>query len=82
MERKSLSKVFKRLGGLKMTENKTEKKNEIIIEKLSNVLEELEFLIQNCPCIVGLGNYPTACIDGFDCTECWIKALRANERGV
>lgn len=63
-----------------MTENKMEKKNEIIIQKLSNVLEELEFLIQNCPCIVGLGNYPTACIDGFDCTECWIKALRAKER--
>lgn len=47
-------------------------KNEIIIQKLSNVLEELEFLNCNCPHTIGLKD----CYTDFDCVQCWIEALR------
>lgn len=49
-----------------------ENKNEIIIQKLSNVLEELEFLNCNCPHTIGLKD----CYTDFDCVQCWIEALR------
>ena len=50
-------------------------KNEIIIQKLSNVLEELEFLNCNCPHTIGLKD----CYTDFDCVQCWIQALRIKE---
>lgn len=59
-----------------MTKNKIEKKNEIIIQKLSNVLEELEFLNYNCPREVGLKDCYTVCDSDSNCVECWIEALR------
>ena len=53
-----------------------EKKNEIIIQKLSNVLEELEFLNYNCPHTIGLID----CDTDFDCVKCWTQALRIREK--
>lgn len=67
-----------------------ENKNEIIIQKLSNVLEELEFLNYNCPHSIGLKDCyidfdcPHTiglkdCYTDFDCVQCWIQALRIKE---
>lgn len=63
-----------------MTENEIEKENEIIIQKLSNVLEELEFLNCKCPHEVGLRDCYTICVEDFDCVKCWIEALRIGEK--
>ena len=54
--------------------------DERIIEKLTNVLEELEFMNQNCPREVGLRDCHTICDQDFDCTECWIEALACGEK--
>lgn len=63
-----------------MTENEIEKENEIIIQKLGNVLKELEFLNYNCPREVGLRDCYTVCGEDSNCVECWIEALRIDEK--
>ncbi len=56
-----------------------EQDNERIIKRLTNVLEELQFLNNNCPKEVGLKDCYTVCDEDSNCTLCWIEALAIGE---